>query len=1036
MFQASLQFQTTQHRHCSMEVQMKKLLGVVSLFALAVGICCGNAFAQATASASLTGTITDQSQAIVVGASITLTNKDTGAARTAQSNSSGLYRFDLLPAGNYELKITMTGFKAITVAATELIVGQTSTLNFTLEPGSVSQTVTVTEEAPIVDVTKTNVGMDVTQQQIQNMPLNGRDFGNLAYLAPGAHPVNSYDPTKNRVAVVAINGSNGRNINVTVNGIDDKDNTVGGPVMQLPLSAVQEFDISTQRFSAANGRSEGAAINVITKAGSNKFHGGGYLYDTQTALNANDFLSKQAGSPTPQYERQQFGGNIGGPIRTNKDFFFFALERQREHTADPIAGFALQSLTLAEPIGAQPAATIPTPYFDWRYTGRLDHHFNSSESLFFTYSAQNNNGQNDQSGNANDLTAGNFTSNHLILSNLTLSSVLSPTIVNDATAGYQYWNNVIGTNKFSPLTVNFPDGSTFGTNGNVPQQSIQKKWQFKDDLSITHGVQTFHTGVDFVWEPVLGGLFEFTPVPTLTFLDNPSVIVSNSNGLYPNGFATAGAVSAMTGASGDPDFFLASKMFGVYFQDDWKVRSGFTLNLGVRWDKDIGLYASSQIHNNRTYQELKAIGSPLASKIPQDDNHGISPRIGFAWDVRGDGKQVIDGGYGLYFGQTFINIPLFMMQQANPTIFATTYAISANGPGTSCNPSVCDVPGTSIPLSSWRFGVDPLPTSPPPPTQLPTGATGRLMDPNYRNPYSEQWNIGYTYEINGISNFEVDYIHELGLHEANTFNLNPINPATGVRVLTQAFTNAGVPVLGASDDAASQGRSRYDGLNFVYTRRMSRHFTANASYVLSRAVGWDGSAASFGNRPVDPFNPWNPKVDFGPVPNDERHHVALSGVVSLPWGFEAAPILQFGSARPYTATAGHDVLGVGSRNGGAHAIVPTSNHSDFTTFAKASVATQQACLAAGTCIMAPFDNLRGQDYFQLDARLTKAFKFGENKQLRLIFQAFDITNRANFGNDFTGNVRSGTFGQAAGFIAPNGTIIPKSFRAEFGAEFT
>ncbi|MGH9727705.1 MAG: TonB-dependent receptor [Candidatus Acidiferrales bacterium] len=1017
---------------------MKKLVGVLCLLALSIGTCCGSAFAQATASGSLTGTITDQSQAVVVGAQITLTSKDTGAVRTAQSNSAGLYRFDLLPAGNYELKITMAGFKAVTVASTELIVNQTSTLNFTLEPGSVSQTVTVTEEAPIVDVTKTNVGMEVTQQTIQNMPLNGRDFGNLAYLAPGARPVNSYDPTKNRVAVISTNGSNGRNINVTVNGIDDKDNTVGGPVMQLPLSAVQEFDISTQRFSAANGRSEGAAINVITKAGSNRFHGGGYFYDTQTALNANDFFTKQTpGSSTPQFQRQEFGGNIGGPILKNKDFFFFALERQREHTADPITASALQSLTLAEPIGAQPAATIPTPYFDWRYTGRLDHHFNSSESMFFTYSAQNNSGLNDQSGNNNDLTAGNFTTNHLILSNLTLSSVLTPSIVNDVTAGYQYWNNVIGTNKFSPFTVTFSDGSTFGTNGNVPQQSIQKKWQFKDDLSITHGVHTFRTGVDFVWEPVLGGLFEFTPVPTLTFIDSPSTIVSNSNGLYPNGFATAGAVSAMTGASGDPDFFLASKMFGVYFQDDWKVRSGLTLNLGVRWDKDIGLYASSQIPNNRTYQELKAIGSPLASKIPQDDNRGISPRIGFAWDIRGDGKQVLNGGYGLYFGQTFINIPLFMMQQANPTIFATTYAISANGPGTSCNPAVCDVPGTTIPLSSWRFGVDPLPTSPPPPTQLPKNATGRLMDPNYRNPYSEQWNIGYTYKINSISNFEVDYVHELGLHEANTFNINPINPATGARVLTQAFINAGVPVLGATDDAASQGRSRYDGLNFVYTRRMSQHFTMNASYVLSKAVGWDGSAASFGNRPVDPFNPWNPKVDFGPVPNDERHHIALSGVVNLPWGFDVAPIMQFGSARPYQASAGQDVLGIGSRNGTQQAIVPISNPNDFATYSTASVSTQQACLAADTCKMVGFDTLRGQDYFQLDTRVTKAFNFAEKGSLRLIFQAFDITNRANFGNNFHGNAHSfSTFEQPNGFIAASGTIIPKSFRAEFGAEYT
>ena len=1030
---------------------MKKF-GVFCLVALSLTLLSGNVWAQATASASITGTVVDSSGAVVPNAQVTITNKDTGLTRTMKTTGEGSYSFPLLPAGNYELKVTMTGFKTVTIASTELIVGQTSTQNVTLQTGSVEQTVTVTEQAPLVDTTKTSVGMEVTQQTIQNMPLNGRDFGNLAYLAPGARPVNSYDPTKNRVAVVAINGSNGRNINVTVNGIDDKDNTVGGPVMQLPLSAVQEFDISTQRFSAQNGRSEGAAINVITKAGTNRFHGGGYFYDTQTDLNANDYFSQQSNQPTPKFQRQEFGGDIGGPIRKDKDFFFFALERQREHTADPITAEALNSLTLAEPIGAQPSPTIPTPYFDWRYNGRLDHRFSPNESLFVVYTAQNNNSLNDQSANNNDLTAGNFTTNHLILSSLTLNSVISPNIVNDATVGYQYWNNVIGTSKFSPFTVSFSDGSNFGTNGNVPQQSIQKKWQFKDDISIIHGVHTFHTGVDFVWEPVLGGLFEFTPVPTLSFLDSPEWILgldpnyskcgtTGYSFCYPDGFATPGAIGSMTGAAGDPNFFMngGTKMFGVYFQDDWKVRPGFTLNLGVRWDKDIGLYASNEIPNNRTYQELKAIGNPLASKIPQDDNRGWSPRIGFAWDVTGTGKHVLNGGYGLYFGQTFINIPLFMMQQANPTIFATTYSLSSTGPNDptcTANPSVCYVPGTTIPLNQWRFGVDPLPASPPPPTQLPDGATGRLMDPNYRNPYSEQFNIGYTYGINSYSSFEVDYVHELGLHEADTFNFNPVNPATSQRVLTAALTAAGLPILGPSDDAASQGRSRYDGLNFVYRRRMNRHFTINASYVLSRAVGWDGNAASFGNRPVNPFNPWNPAVDFGPVPNDERHHIALSGIVSLPWGFDVGPIMQFGSARPYTAAAGHDVLGVGSRNGTAQAIVPVSNPSDFTTYAQDSASQQQACLAAATCKMVGFDTVRGQDFFELDTRVTKNIKFGDKGTLSLVFNGYDLTNRANFGNNFHTNVRQANFEQPNGFIAASGTVLPKSFRAEFGVEFT
>lgn len=166
---------------------MKKF-GVFCLVALSLTLLCGNVWAQATASASLTGTVVDTSKAVVPNAEVTISNKDTGLTRTMKTTSTGLYRFDLLPAGNYEVKVTMAGFATVTVASTELVVGQTSTVNVTLQPGSVSQTVTVTEQAPMVDVTKTNVGMEVTQQTIQNMPLNGRDFGNLAYLAPARGP--------------------------------------------------------------------------------------------------------------------------------------------------------------------------------------------------------------------------------------------------------------------------------------------------------------------------------------------------------------------------------------------------------------------------------------------------------------------------------------------------------------------------------------------------------------------------------------------------------------------------------------------------------------------------------------------------------------------------------------------------------------------------------------------------------------------------------------------------------------------------------
>src|SRR5262249_7661234 len=212
----------------------------------------------------------------------------------------------------YTVKISKAGFED-GVGTVELLVGQRATANATVGPGAISETVEVTSEAPIVDLAKTSVSQEITPSEVQELPMVGRDVANLAYLAPGVKATDSYDPTKNRYAIISVNGSAGRNVNVTVNGVDNKDNTVGGPVMQLPLEAVQEFKISTQRFSAENGRSEGAAINMITKSGTNLYHGSIFGYFRDAALNTDekdaDGLGGQV-SAHPDYSRQQFGGSI------------------------------------------------------------------------------------------------------------------------------------------------------------------------------------------------------------------------------------------------------------------------------------------------------------------------------------------------------------------------------------------------------------------------------------------------------------------------------------------------------------------------------------------------------------------------------------------------------------------------------------------------------------------------------------------------------------------------------------------------------
>jgi hypothetical protein len=1051
---------------------MKRVIFILLAGVILFGMGSSNAFGQATASGTIQGTVTDPSKAVVTSAQVEAKSKATDFTRSTSTNDVGFYEFQLLPVGTYTVTIRKSGFGTFSQTI-EILIGQTAIINAELKPGAATEVIEVTSEALLVDSTKTDVSQTITPQEVEELPMVGRDVANLAYLAPGVKATDSYDPTKNRYAILSVNGEGGRNVNVTVNGVDNKDNTVGGPVMQLPLEAVQEFQISTQRFSAVNGRSEGAAINMITKSGTNSYHGSVFGYFRDTNLDTDEKDATGTGGTTsshPSYTRQQFGGSIGGPFRKDKLFGFFAIEREREHQLQAEDTTSFNELTIAKTNGlaAQPSATIPRPFFEWRYNGRADWVINSKNSVYLSYTSQVNDSLNDQSDGTGDLTNGNFTKNHLIVSNLTWNSLLSNTTINQFTLGYQYWNNLIASNISAPL-VTFPNAS-FGTNTNVPQQSYQKKWQFKDDISKTVGRHTVKAGVDFINNPIEGGFFEFSSTLEIDFAANPSVIIGNPT-TYPQQFGTAGLITGMTIANGNPYFNVATKQLGLYGQDDWKVNSRLTLNLGLRWDKDFNMIGGSDIKTSRTYLALVAynnpISNPYVNKIAHDDNKDFSPRVGFAYDVTGAGKHVLRGGYGLYFGNVFQNIPLFMEQMSNPTVFATVLSLTS--------PSD-QVPGTTKTLGQWQYGIDPLPTIPPPSTQLAPRSIGRLMDPNYRNPVTEEFNGGYSWALNSNTAFEAEYTHVLGLHENKTINIDqrvPVNgvcctaPLNGLTVSTPAGPR---PQFASVRNDESIGRSHYDGVNFSFRQRMSHRFQFAANYTLAWAYSYDGGGGSFRNYPRNAYNPFA-SYEWGPSPNDERHHVTVSGIVDLPKGFQLSPILQFGSARPYNLTNSYNTLNTGGGTGTA-VLVPTSDITAYlygpnyiSTFVPPCVAANPSdpnanadCIAQaklnlqncfyGQCAtqfgiplspltIAKYDPLRGIPFFELDMRLAKNIKIRERMNVQLIAQAFNLTNRGNYGNNFARNIASAsTFSHSLGFINPNSVIIPRAVWGELGARFT
>ena len=1075
---------------------------VLALFVAAFGT--GYVFSQATASATLQGTVTDKSSAVVAGAQVVAVFKATGVTRTATTSDAGTYRFDFVPAGTYQVKVTKDGFASV-VQDAELQVGSSSTVNVMLSPGAPTTVVEVTGEAPVVDLAKTSVSQSITPSEVEDLPLAGRDAANLAYLAPGVKAADSYDPTKNRYAILSVNGSDGRNINTTINGVDNKDNTVGGAVMQLPLEAVQEFQIATQRFSAENGRSQGAAINMITKSGTNLYHGSVFGYFRDAALQTAQKVANGDGTSTPQspdYSRQFFGGSIGGPFVKDKLFGFFAIERQRESQSLAESTTAYNELVLAQQSGldAQPSLTIPRPFHEWRYNGRLDMTLNNKNTAYVSYSSQANDSLNDQSGDTGDLTEGNFTTNHLQLANFTLNSQISPSMVNQFTFGFQYWNNLIASKISAPL-VTFPDAS-FGTNGNVPQQSFQRKWQFKDDISKSFGRHTFKAGVDYIYNPVSGGFFEFNSTLEADFLVNPSDILATNCGpsgnqaCYANGFATPGLVGGMSISNGDPYFLVPTKQLGFYGQDDWKVNNRLTVNLGLRWDRDFNWFGSSDITKSRSYQSLLAIASinPIAAyntrNVAHDDQKDFSPRVGFAYDLTGTGKHVLRGGFGLYFGNTFQNVPLFMEQLANPTIFQTVLSLSSPGDTLPCGGTLGSFSYSQANIAAQEACL------PGPSSAAADGSVGRLMDPAFRNPVSEEFNFGYSWALNNNSVFEAEYTHVLSLHEDKTINIDQkvvdsTNPtdSTGIactspdfplgcnmnfgnanliRPLSAAFAAAGQPVLNSLRSDESINRSRYDGINLSFRQRMSHHFSLIANYTLSWAYGYDsggGDTTIFRNYARDGYHPFAP-YEWGPGSNDERHHITLASVVDLPKGFQFAPILQFGTARPYNLTNSYNTINAGGGTAAA-VVVPVGDTRNFTygtdyinTYVGAAVAQDATyplanqdpnieadataaaqgnvatCYYQGNCTIAKYDPVRGQAFFQLDAKLSKTFRLGERARVQLVAQAFNLTNRANYGSNFGGNIASSTLGHPTGFFAPNATFIPRAIWGEFGVHFT
>ena len=1024
---------------------------ILAIMVLALSGITAPLYAQTSNTGTVTGVVKDEKGGLVPGASVKLVNTGTNAERATVTSSDGIYEITQLVPGNYRLEIEAKGFSKYIQEPVVVNVLQRSTVNVDLKVGGIGETVTVTgESGPLVETTKTDVSGVIDQRRLENLPVNGRSFASLAILIPGATLEPSFDPTKARVGTFSVGGSTGRNLNITIDGGDNKDNAVGGILQNFSMEGIQEFALSTQRFSAANGRSGGALLSVVSKSGTNEFHGSVFGFFRDDKLNANapklltkvnpDLFPDPADAVKPPFSRQQFGGSFGGPIKQDKAFFFGTVERTRERGNSIVPGVDQEKIGFLEPFGYKAVQFLPQPFNDWQYTVKGDFNLAPKHTLVVRFAGQNNNALNDQAGFLvvrTDLSGGNESLNTLYNFLTSLTSTMSSTTVNQLTYQYQTFDNRINATSDLNLLV-FPDTLAVGRNGNVPQQTLQKKHQFRDDLTWTRGNHGLKFGGDVTFVPTLGGLFAFNSAPEYDFNFNADEIALNP-GQFPQGFKTTqvlpgsvtcptivgtatctaadlagvGVVADVILSGGDPSFNLreGAKQFAAYAQDDWKITPRFTLNLGVRYDVDLGFVDEAHAAENRAFIALKIIGSQFAKHPVQDDKNNLSPRVGFAWDLRGDGRSVIRGGYGIYYDQSFLNVPLFAVQQANPEIYATF---------------INDDPNLSI--------NSPAPAVPRPLNNPLPGTRGRMLDSDFESPYTQQWNLGYAQEVGKNSALEFDYVHILGLHEFSSLDINPrIGPLINAqrstpnpgRILTSAFaahaaelTAAfGTPTpFGRITVAQSDSRSRYDAFTVAYKKRYSNKFQLNAHYTLAKSQAWFGATADFGLQPQNMFAKFDP-INFGPTLEDERHRFVISGIFDLPWGFQVAPIFQAASARPYSIlpACGCDINRDGVIND-RESVNP-------------GIDDQHKL---------PLNDHRGDNFSQLNVRVSKFFNWGEHKKLGLFFEAFNVFNTGNYGNQFQNTTGEPDFGKPINFFGATGFSEPLGipFQAQLGVRFS
>jgi hypothetical protein len=967
---------------------MKKMI-VAAIAVCAIALAGTPAAAQQT-TGNIQGRIIDAQKAAVPGVTVTAKSATTGFSRSEVSDSEGAYRLNALPVGTYDVHAELSGFSPYDRKGVVVNIAQTLDLNIDLNIAGVSESVKVTAELPLIPTSSSSVGGVVDTGRIENLPLNGRQFANLAATIPGVGLGFHSDPTKSTQFSPQINGGNGRNVNYQIDGGDNNDDTVGGLLQLFPLEAIQEFNFTTSRSKSEYGRSQGGVMNIVTKSGTNDAHGSFFELFRDKSMNAlteNERLVGQASGTAPvkgDYRRNQFGGSFGGPIVKDKAHYFAAFERTQQDTTQ-----AVSTQTLFPNLDG----VFATPYRENLFTGKVTSQIGAQQYLSLRYGRNTNS----QPYGANSHTTPNGwgdSVNAFNSFNLNHNWVMKGAKLNEFIFQYADFRNHIGAASNDPFQT-FPNLLSTGQSVNTPQTTEQHKFQFRDDFSwhvtgmggLGHD---FKTGVNFINEPRLfitfnsgKGVFQYT------HLDN------NING----------PISVITKNDGDASANIALKQYAFFAQDDWHVTDRLTANLGLRYDLIQGYeFDQSKNPNFVKFQALGAAGALAGirglenfGKSPQDDKNNWQPRLGLAWDVRGNGKDVVRAGWGIYMDMAYTNSnALFAASDATGKGFGTVVNID--------NQSGIRNPDGSFyqigqPISNV-IGQSTADTSTIP-------LFGQFTDPRLQMPYTRQTSAGWSHQLMPSTVVTFDFVRADGrdLNSRPRLNVRPAGQASAARVL--AFTGLTPNALGTRP-AISQGTSEYTAGIVGFKRRMTKGIDFTATYTLGKAKSVLGTAAdelNANNLQDATLLYTDPKVNGPNSRTDARHQGTIAGVFMVK-GFTISPIFLFRSALPVSITEGLDTNLNSERND-----IPLKAYAFDGLNSDGTVKVKEI----GSCDT--FNCGRGAKRTQMNLRVSHSFHLVGTSRIEAIGELFNAFNAKNPAGFITGRLL-GTGAANPDFLRP------------------